>query len=107
MLGEKKEEPAFFHLQKSFPVDDVIEHVAAYFGINQNSVLTRKSGHREARRLAMYCVCSYCLHNHTLSELARFFSLSAIALTQANVINSSSPSVKKSLQDLKKMITKT
>jgi putative transposase len=107
--GDKKEEPALFHLQQSFSFDDVITHVARYFGIDQESVLKRKCGHREARRLAMYCACIYCRHIHSLSDMAAHFSVSGSALTQAadSVVNDSSPHLGKALKDLKNIITKT
>ena len=77
--------------------------------IDRDSVLTRKSGHREARRLAMYCVSTYSRQNHSLSEMAKLFSVSASALTQAkdSVANNSSQHFRKVLNDLRKAITKT
>jgi len=46
---------------------------------------------------------------YTLTELGRHFSVSSSALTQAkeNVAKSSSPILKKVLQDLNALITKT
>ena len=108
-LGEKKDEPALIHLQQSFSFEDVIDHVSKYFEVDQAAVLTRKSGHRNARRLAMYCVCAYCRNNHNLSEMATRFSVSASALTQArdSVAKEASPDLLVSLKDLEKIITKT
>ena len=37
-----KEEPARVHLQQSFFFEDVIQHVAKYFGVDRDSILTRK-----------------------------------------------------------------
>jgi chromosomal replication initiation ATPase DnaA len=107
--GDKKEEPALLGLQQSFAVDDVIDHVAKHFGVDQGSIQTRKSAHREARRLAMYCVYCYCRHNSTLYDLGRYFSVSGSALTQASekVAKSSSTKLKKTVKELKTVITKT
>ena len=55
---DKKEEPALAHLQQSFFFEDVLQHVTKYYGVDQDSVLTRKSGNRDARRMAMYCACT-------------------------------------------------
>ena len=50
---DEKEELALVHLQQSFKFEDIIQAVAAYFGVDPYSVLTRASGNLAARRLSM------------------------------------------------------
>ncbi len=92
--GDKNEEHSLVHLQQSFSVDEVINHVSLVLGVKSSLLLKRKSGHRDARRLAMYCVCTYCRNTHSFNDLAQCFSVSASALTQARdkVRDDSSPS---------------
>ena len=107
--GNKKEEPALVHLQQSFPFDDVIRHVATYFGIDTESVVKRRSGFRDPRRLAMYCVSKYCRRNHSLTEMALKFSVSASALAQARdaVASQSQPYLIEALKNIEHRIERT
>ncbi len=96
-------------VQQSFSFDEVIKQVAKYFGVDEKSVLTRKSGHREARRVAMYCASTYCRHHLSVSEMATRFSVGASALAHArdSVATNSLPHLTQTLRNLKSIITKT
>ena len=107
--SNKGEEPALVHLQQSFSIDDIINHVALVYDVDRESIRKRKSPHRVARRLAMYCACVYCRYNHGFSDLARQFSVSVSALTQARdqVLKNSPPKVRAALREIEGMIAKT
>ena len=95
--GDKREQRALIHFQKSFSFTDIINHIAQIYRVDQESIIKRKSGHREARRVGMYFACVYCRHSNPLSELAARFSVSVSALTQARdkVKDSSSKNLQK------------
>ena len=107
--GDGREEPALIHLQKSFSFDDIINHVAQAYRIDKDSILKRKSGHREARQIAMYFACTYCRHRQPLSALSARFSVSVSALTQARdrVMKNSSKNLRKILKKIEDAISKT
>jgi chromosomal replication initiation ATPase DnaA len=81
--GDKNEDHSLIHLQQSFSIDEIIIHVSSILGVKPETLLERKSRYCEARRLAMYCVCTYCRHIHSFRDLAQRFSVSGSALTQA------------------------
>ncbi len=107
--ADKNEEHCLVHLQQSFSFDEVINHVASILDVAPETIFERKSGHREARRLGMYCVCTYCRHDHSFSELAERFSVSASALTQARdkVRSDTSLSHRKVLERIENVLQKT
>ncbi len=107
--ANKREDAALIHLQQSFDFDEIIQHVVEYFDIIEELILERKSGNRDARRIAMYLVCIYCRRHYSLSEMGARFSVTASALTQArgSIANNSSPGLKQMLLDLKDKISKT
>ncbi len=87
----------------------VVNHIASILNVAPETIFERKSGHREARRLGMYCVCTYCRHDHSFSELAERFSVSASALTQAwdKVRSDTSRSHRKVLESIENALQKT
>ena len=97
--SDKNQEPGLVHLQQSFLVDEIINHVANVFKIKSESILQRRSKDKDARRLAMYCASNYCRHRNTLSDLATRFGVSVSALAQARdrVANNLSQSLQKKL----------
>ena len=107
--GDKGEERALVHLQQSFSINEIINHIGLIYDVDPESIVKRKSAHREARKVAMYCVCIYCRYNHRLSDLAGSFSVSVSALTQARdkVMKESSPSLRKTLKKIESAIRKT
>jgi hypothetical protein len=107
--ADKNEEHCLVHLQQSFSFDEVINHVASILDVAPEVILERKSGQRVARRLGMYCVCRYCRHDHSFSELAERFSVSASALTQARdkVRSDTSRSHRKLLKSIGNALQKT
>ena len=107
--SQKDQEPDLVHLQQSFMLDEIINHVASEFKIEVGSIVQRRSKHRDARRLAMYCACNYCRHRHSLSELATRFNVSVSALTQArdHVMNTPSPNLRKKLKKIVNAIANT
>ncbi len=100
------QKPSLIHLQQSYSADEVVGHVAKCYDIAPAFVLRRKSGYREARRVAMYSVCRYCRHATSLTELAARFSVSVSALTQARdkVSSDSSGRLRKNLKQIEKML---
>ncbi len=107
--GLRRDEPALVHLQQSYDVDEIIRLVAVYYDTAPDSVVTRRSGLREARRIAMYLVSVYCRGRYSLSELSSRFSVSASALTQARnkISNDESPSIRRALNQLREDLRKT
>ncbi len=107
--GNKEEEASLGHLQKSFSFEEIIDHVASIYEVGQDLIINRKSCHREARRFGMYSVCYYCRHTDSLSDLAKRFSVSVSALTQARdrVMNDSSRQLRQNLEKIESMICKS
>ena len=106
--SDENQEPGLVHLQQSFLVDEIINHVANVFKIKFESILQRRSKDKDARRLAMYCASNYCRHRNTLSDLATRFGVSVSALAQARdrVANNLSPSLQKKLTKIVNAIAK-
>jgi hypothetical protein len=77
------EEPALVHLVHSFDPLEMAEAVARIYGVTSDELLKRRSHCREARRLLMYLVASYCRHRQALCELARLLSVTAGGLCTA------------------------
>ena len=108
--GDKREQRGLIHFQESFFFTDIINHIAQFYrGGGPEFIIKRKSGHREARRVAMYFTCVYCRHSNPLSELAARFSVSVSTLTQARdkVKDSSSKSLRKIMKKIAEVIAKT
>ncbi len=103
------EEPALVHFQQSYSLDEVIDHVAEFYAVERESILRRKSANRDARRLAMYCAYIYCRHDSSLTDLARWFSVTVGGLTHARdkVSKDSDRKLKKAVSEIKRMIAKS
>lgn len=81
--GDRREEPSLVHLQESFGLEEIAEAVAEMYEIKSAELMRRRSAHREARRLVMYCASKYCRHESSLSELAERLGVSVSGLTRA------------------------
>ncbi|MFW5894209.1 MAG: hypothetical protein ACOCUY_03650, partial [Verrucomicrobiota bacterium] len=79
--ADAREEPELVHLQSSLTVGDVVSATAEVCGVSDESILRRGQGCRLSRSIGMYCVCLYCRHQRSLSELAREFGVSVSGLT--------------------------
>ena len=80
--ADAREEPELVHLQSSLSVGDVVSVTARVCGVSDESILRRRQGCRLPRRIGMYCVCRYCRHQRSLTELAREFGVSVSGLTR-------------------------
>lgn len=67
--GNRREEPSLVHLQEWFGLAEITEAVAGLYEIKSAELVRRRSPHREARRLLMYCASRYC--RHELKRLLR------------------------------------
>jgi hypothetical protein len=81
--GNRREEPSLVHLQESFTLAEITEAVAGLHDIQSAELLRRRSPHREARRLLMYCAATYCRHDSSLSDVAEHLGVSLSGLTRA------------------------
>ncbi len=73
----------YIHLKRSFSLDEVGDIVAGIFEVTKADILARKSPHRVARRVFMYCACKYCSYGRSLTDIAKCFSVSISGLTRA------------------------
>ena len=78
-----REQPSLVHFQSSFSIEEVMQVVSRYYGVDSDSLLSRRSPSRDARRLLMYCACIYCCSMKSLSEIATSFGVSVSGLTRA------------------------
>jgi hypothetical protein len=74
--GDRREEPELRRLQASLEPATVLDAVAAVLDVPRADLVRRKSPARQARRMAMYCVCHFCRRGRPLTELARLFGVS-------------------------------
>ena len=83
----KGEEPALDHLTHSLDPLEVVEVVAGLHGVTRGELLRRRSSCRDGRRLAMYLSAVYCRHAHSLTHVARLFSVTVggLCTTRARV----------------------
>jgi hypothetical protein len=82
-MGDRREEPSLVHLEESFSLEEITEAVSGLYDIQSAELLRRRSPHREARRLLMYCAAKYCRHDSSLSDVAEHLGVSLSGLTRA------------------------
>ena len=82
-IKDRREELALRHLRHSFSIKDVLEAVGRVYKIGPKSLLARRSGQREARRVAMYAVAVYCRHSCSLGDIAGRFGVATSGLCAA------------------------
>jgi len=80
--ADAREEPELIHLQSSLTVAEVVSAAAKACGVSSEAILQRRQGCRLPRRIGMFCVCRYCRHRRSLTELAQEFGVSVSGLTR-------------------------
>jgi putative transposase len=81
--ADKREQPAFEQARRSIPFEAVVQCVSRQYGVQPESLLTRRGSDRRARQLLIYAVCGYSRAGESLTALARRFDLSLSGLTMA------------------------
>ncbi len=80
--ADAREEPELVHLQSSLTVAEVVSVAGKVCGVSSEAILQRRRGCRLPRRIGMFCVCRYCRHQRSLTELAGEFGVSVSGLTR-------------------------
>ena len=83
------EQPALEHLVHCLDPFEVVNEVAALYGVSSAELRRRRSSCRDGRRLAMCLTAIHCRRAHSLTHLASLFSVTvgALCTTRARVEN--------------------
>jgi len=75
-----------FKAARVLPPEEIVKLTAKAFNTTVEKTLARKDKHMQARKLAMFLCCKYCVSKHPLTEIADLFSVSLSGLTKTRDI---------------------
>ncbi len=81
-IKDAKEERELLKAMQVLPPEEIIDLAAKVFDTSVEKVLARRGKHRQARKVAMFLCCKYCVSRYSLTEIGRLFSVSISGLTK-------------------------
>jgi chromosomal replication initiation ATPase DnaA len=82
-LTNEREQKDLAKLRSSFRFEDVLKAVASAFNVEEKNILKKRSVHRKARMILMYCADKYCRGGTSLSEMASILSVGHSGLSRS------------------------
>ncbi len=82
-LTNEREQKELAKLRSSFRFEDVSKAVASAFNVEPKDILKRRSVHRKARMVLMYCADKFCRGGTSLSEMAAVLSVGHSGLSRS------------------------
>lgn len=76
-----KQVPALRLEQGALSMPSVVSAVASVFELDESDLLKRRSPHRTARRMLVYCLCRFCSSRRTLREIGAELGIGVSAIS--------------------------
>lgn len=85
-INDPLEQREVLKARRVIPPDEIIHLTAKAFGTGVDKVVARKGKHCQARKIAMFLCCKHCVSKHSLTDIAKMFSVTICGLTKMREI---------------------